>query len=169
MTIREIHIIPHKNLKKVCEKVRSIDKKILENIKDMLDTMYNASGIGLAAPQVGILKRLVVIDIANKKDNPSPLVLINPEIVWKSKDQSFSQEGCLSIPEKFYKVARYKKIKITYTNEVNQKKELHAEGLLSICIQHEIDHINGILYIDHLSSMKRNMIIKKFKKIHKLI
>ena len=131
---------------------------------DMLETMYAAPGIGLAAVQVGILKRLIVIDISKEKETKNPLFLINPEIVSKSKKTSIYEEGCLSLPGYFAEIERPAECQIEYIEYDGKKKEMKANGLLATCIQHEVDHLNGILFIDYLSKLKKDMIIKKLVK-----
>ena len=130
----------------------------------MLQTMYKAPGIGLAAVQIGVLKRLIVIDISKREEEKKPIFLINPEIKFKSKKTSLYEEGCLSLPGYFAEIERPSECSIEYVDYYGKKKELKAEGLLSTCIQHEIDHLNGVLFIDYLSKLKRDMIIKKLTK-----
>ena len=131
---------------------------------DMLETMYAAPGIGLAAVQVGILKRLIVIDISKDKEKKNPLFLINPEIVSRSKKTSVYEEGCLSLPGYFAEIERPAECKIEYLNYEGKKSEIDANGLLATCIQHEVDHLNGVLFIDYLSKLKKDMIVKKLVK-----
>ncbi|MDB2353765.1 peptide deformylase, partial [Candidatus Pelagibacter bacterium] len=131
---------------------------------DMLETMYSAPGIGLAAVQVGVLKRLIVIDISKEKDKKNPLFLINPEIVSRSKKTSIYEEGCLSLPGHFAEIERPAECHVKYIDYTGKEKEIKANGLLSTCIQHEVDHLNGILFIDYLSKLKKDMILKKLIK-----
>tara|TARA_Y100000739_G_scaffold217192_1_gene213423 strand:- start:436 stop:867 length:432 start_codon:yes stop_codon:yes gene_type:complete len=133
-------------------------------MKDMLETMYKAPGIGLAAIQIGILKRIVVIDISKDEEKKSPLFLVNPEIIFRSKNTSVYEEGCLSLPGQFAEIERPAECHLKYLDFDGKTKELKADGLLSTCIQHEVDHLNGILFIDYLSKLKKNMIIKKLLK-----
>ena len=135
----------------------------------MLETMYAAPGIGLAAIQIGILKRLVVIDISKKEEKRQPIFLINPEIIFRSKETSVYEEGCLSLPGQFAEVERPAECSIKYIDYYGKEKELKADGLLATCIQHEIDHLDGILFIDYLSKLKKDMIIKKLVKQKKEI
>ena len=135
---------------------------------DMLETMYAAPGIGLAAVQIGILKRVIVIDLS-KDEKKNPLFIVNPEIIFKSKELVSYEEGCLSIPNQFAEIKRPSSCKISFLDYNGEKKEMSAEGLLATCIQHEIDHLNGILFIDHLSKLKKDLILKKTKKQKKEI
>ncbi|MBH20375.1 MAG: peptide deformylase [Rhodobiaceae bacterium] len=160
--------IPNKKLRQKCEPIEKIDKNIKTILDNMAETMYNAPGIGLAAVQIGINMQLVVIDCEygeNKKKNP--LFLINPEIIWKSEEMTIFKEGCLSIPEIYEEVERSTKCRIRYKDKKDSIQELDCDGLLSTCVQHEIDHLNGKLFIDYLSRLKRTSIEKKFIKINK--
>eukprot|EP01092_Planopodium_desertum_P002320 TRINITY_DN13668_c0_g1_i1.p1 TRINITY_DN13668_c0_g1~~TRINITY_DN13668_c0_g1_i1.p1 ORF type:complete len:135 (+),score=39.91 TRINITY_DN13668_c0_g1_i1:1-405(+) len=129
--------------------------------------MYAAPGIGLAAPQIGVMKRLVVMDVSDDKEKPQPLKLVNPEIIWESEDTSVYQEGCLSIPEQYADVERPAEVGLRYLDENGKEHEIEADGLLATCIQHELDHLDGILFTDYLSALKRNMILKKVQKLQK--
>tara|TARA_B100000575_G_C22861675_1_gene503443 strand:+ start:220 stop:744 length:525 start_codon:yes stop_codon:yes gene_type:complete len=169
MPIKKIITIPNPILRKVSEPVKTVNKEIKKLLKDMLETMYEAPGIGLAAVQVGVLKRIIVIDISQKDEKKKPLFIINPELTYKSDDLVSYEEGCLSIPNQFAEVKRPNKCNINYLDFEGNKKEIKAEGLLATCIQHEIDHLNGILFIDHLSKLKKDLIIKKAKKQKKEI
>ncbi len=164
MTIRKILTIPDKILRKKSLEVKEINKEIKNLIDDMLATMYDAPGIGLAAIQIGVPKRVVVIDVSKEEDKKKPLHFINPEIVWKSEKKAIYEEGCLSIPNQFAKIERPEKCKLKYIDYNGNKKELETEGLLATCIQHEIDHLNGILFIDYLSKLKKDFIVKKLSK-----
>jgi peptide deformylase len=144
-----------------------VDQKIRRLLDDMLDTMYDANGIGLAAPQVGVLQRVIVLDITRLDDVAVPLRLVNPEIIWRSDDRELKEEGCLSLPEYYGEVERADAIKIKYLDRDNVQQEMHADGMLATCIQHEMDHLDGILFVDHLSSLKRNMILRKLNKAKK--
>jgi len=135
---------------------------------DMLETMYEAPGIGLAAIQIGIPRRLLVIDLAKEGETPNPLFVANPEIIWQSETLSDYEEGCLSIPDFYEMVSRPSEIKVRFLNRQGDAVELHATGLLATCLQHEIDHLNGILFVDHISRLKRDRVIKKFAKAQKL-
>ena len=169
MPIKKIITIPDPILRKISEPVKLIDKEIKKLSEDMLETMYEAPGIGLAAVQVGILKRVIVIDLSKKDEKKNPLCIINPKLTFKSDDLVSYEEGCLSIPSQFAEVKRPNKCNIKYLDIEGNKKEIKAEGLLATCIQHEIDHLNGILFIDHLSKLKKDLIIKKANKQKKEI
>ncbi len=164
MSIRNIIIEPDPILRKKSTTLENVDDSVRKLLDDMLLTMYNAPGIGLAAVQVGILKRIIVIDVSKKEEKKKPLFLINPKIKFKSKNTSLYEEGCLSLPGYFAEIERPAECNIEYVDYFGKKKELKANGLLSTCIQHEIDHLNGILFIDYLSKLKRDMIIKKLIK-----
>ena len=164
MSQRKIVIEPDPILRKVSEPIEKVDNDLRKLLDDMLETMYAAPGIGLAAVQVGILKRLIVIDISKDKEKKNPLFLINPEIVSKSKNTSMYEEGCLSLPGHFAEIERPSECQINFLDYNGKKKEITAKGLLSTCIQHEVDHLNGILFIDYLSKLKKDMIIKKLVK-----
>ena len=151
-------------LRKVSEPVTKIDAEIKGLMDDMLETMYNAPGIGLAAVQIGILKRVIVIDLSKEGEKKTPLFFVNPEITFKSDDLISYEEGCLSIPNQFAEVKRPNTCKISFLDYEGKEKEINADGLLATCIQHEIDHLNGILFIDHLKKKKKDLIIKKTKK-----
>jgi len=166
MPLKNIITVPDPLLKSISKPVDKIDNKIKILINDMLETMYNAPGIGLAAIQIGIPLRIIVIDIS-KGDEKKPHFFVNPNIVWRSDKTSTYEEGCLSIPNQFAEIERPESCKVEYLDLNNQKKEIEASGLLSTCIQHEIDHLNGILFIDYLSKLKKNMIIKKVTKNNK--
>ena len=164
MTTRKILIEPDPILRKKCSPLEKVDDQTRKLMKDMLETMYKAPGIGLAAIQIGILKRIVVIDISKDEEKKSPLFLVNPEIIFRSKNTSVYEEGCLSLPGQFAEIERPAECHVKYLDFDGKTKELKADGLLSTCIQHEVDHLNGILFIDYLSKLKKNMIIKKLLK-----
>ena len=163
MTIRKIITEPDPILRKKCEPLLKVDDSLRKLMKDMVETMYKAPGIGLAAIQLGILKRLVVIDIS-KDEEKKPLFLVNPEITFRSKKTSIYEEGCLSLPGQFAEIERPAECFLKYINFEGKQMELKADGLLSTCIQHEIDHLNGVLFIDYLSKLKKTMIVKKLTK-----
>ena len=168
MALLDILVAPHPTLAKKAEDVAEVTDEIRETLDNMLETMYKAPGIGLAANQVGILKRMIVVDVANpEEEKPAPIKLINPVITQSSDDLSTYQEGCLSVPTFYEEVERPEKITVEYLDENGQKQSLKAEGLLATCIQHEIDHLNGVLFVDHLSRLKKNMIVKKLNKLKK--
>lgn len=168
MAIRPILILPDARLRAVADPIVEIDEEIRTLAKDMLDTMYDAPGIGLAAPQVGVLKRIVVMDLAPEGEEPTPLVMINPEITHFGDQMQVTEEGCLSIPELYYEVERPNSVTVTYTDLDGQEISKEADGKLAVCIQHELDHLDGVLYIDYLSRLKRDRVIKKFDKQAKL-
>ena len=164
MSKRKIVIEPDPILRKKSKTLEKVDDELRKLLDDMLETMYSAPGIGLAAVQVGILKRLIVIDVSKEKDKKSPLFLINPKIITKSKTTSIYEEGCLSLPGYFAEIERPAECNVEYIDYNGKKKEIKASGLLSTCIQHEVDHPNGVLFIDYLSKLKRDMIVKKLVK-----
>ena len=164
MPQRKIVIEPDPILRKESAPIEKVDNDLRKLLDDMLETMYAAPGIGLAAVQIGILKRLIVIDISKDKEKKNPLFLINPEIVSKSKNTSIYEEGCLSVPNFFAEVNRPKECHVEYLDYEGKKKILKAKGLLATCIQHEMDHLEGILFIDYLSKLKKTMIVKKLSK-----
>jgi peptide deformylase len=167
MAVREIIKLPDKRLRLKSEPVKQIDAGIRELVDDMFETMYAAPGIGLAAIQVGIAKRVVTMDLSKKEGDHKPQIFINPEITWKSEELSNYEEGCLSIPEYYEEVERPAEVKVKYLDIDGKPHEVKAKGLLATCLQHEIDHTNGVLFIDHLSRLKRNLVIKKFTKAAK--
>jgi peptide deformylase len=167
--VRKLDIItlPDSLLRSRSLPVERIDDELRGFLDQMLETMYAAPGIGLAAVQVAIPRRVVTIDVSQREDKDAPaapLFLINPEIVWSSDERAAAEEGCLSIPEYFAEVERPAKVRVTYLDREGKRQELEAEGILAICLQHEIDHLDGKLFIDHLSKLKRDMVIKKFTK-----
>ena len=167
MAVREIIKLPDKRLRLVSEPVKHVDAGIRKLVDDMFETMYKAPGIGLAAIQIGIAKRVITMDLSKKEDNHEPHVFINPEIVWTSDETAKYEEGCLSIPDYYEEVERPSQVKVKYLDRDGKTRELDAKGLLATCLQHEIDHINGVLFIDHLSKLKRDRVIKKFAKAAK--
>ena len=168
MTILEILKEPDPILRQKSTPVKKVDREIKKLMNNMLDTMYAAPGIGLAAVQVGILKRVVVIDISKEVNKNEPICLVNPEIIWKSDILEKKQEGCLSIPDYFADIKRPNACHVHYIDEHGKERLLKAEGLLATCIQHEIDHCNGILFIDYLSKLKKSFILKKLIKAKKI-
>jgi peptide deformylase len=167
MALREIITLPDKRLRLKSEPVKAIDKEIRALIDDMFDTMYAAPGIGLAAIQIAVPKRIVTMDLAKKDEPAQPQVFINPEVVWSSDDKATYEEGCLSIPEYYEEVERPQSVRVKFLDRDGKAKEIEAGGLLATCLQHEIDHTNGVLFIDHISKLKRDMVLKKFKKAAK--
>ena len=166
---RKILIEPDPILRKKCAPLEKVDDDIRKLMKDMLETMYDAPGIGLAAVQIGILKRLVVLDVSKDENKKDPLFLINPEIISKSENSSVYVDGCLSLPGQFAEIESPAECILKYIDYNGKAKELKADGLLATCIQHEVDHLNGILFIDYLSKLKKDMIIKKLVKHKKEI
>ena len=164
MAIKQILTEPNKILRQVSKPVQKVTKDEQSLMDDMLDTMYHANGIGLAAIQIGIPKRIIVMDIAKKDEEKNPMYFVNPVIKNKNKDLSTYEEGCLSVPNQFAEVDRPATCEVEYLNYHGEKKILKAEGLLATCIQHEMDHLEGILFIDYLSKLKKSMIIKKLSK-----
>ena len=167
MTVREIIKLPDKRLRLVSDPVKRIDAGVRKLVEDMFETMYAAPGIGLAGIQVGVAKRVIVMDLSKKEDARKPEVFINPEITWTSEETSTYEEGCLSIPEYYEEVERPAAVKVKYLDIEGKAQEAEATGLLATCLQHEIDHLNGILFIDHISKLKRDRVIKKFAKAAK--
>ncbi|MGA7487499.1 MAG: peptide deformylase [Xanthobacteraceae bacterium] len=167
MALRDILILPDKRLRQVSEPLKAIDAAIRKLVEDMLETMYDAPGIGLAAIQVGTPRRVVTMDLAKKDEPKNPQVFVNPEILWVSEEKAIYEEGCLSIPEYYGDVERPARVKVKYLDLEGKPHEIEASGLLATCLQHEIDHLNGILFIDHLSKLKRDRVLKKFSKAAK--
>ncbi|MDI6835344.1 MAG: peptide deformylase [Rhizobiaceae bacterium] len=167
MTIKPLIILPDPLLREVSKPVERVDSDILKLADDMLETMYDAPGIGLAAIQVGVARRLLVIDVSREDEEKQPLVFINPEILTSSDERSAYEEGCLSIPDYYAEVERPAKVTVRSIDRDGKEKTTEAEGLLATCLQHEIDHLNGVLFIDHISRLKREMVIKKFTKAAK--
>lgn len=164
MAIRDIIKLPDKRLRLISEPVKQIDAGIRKLVDDMFETMYKAPGIGLAAIQVGVAKRIITMDLSKKEDDHEPQVFINPEVLWHSEERAKFEEGCLSIPDYYEEVERPAAVKVKYLDLGGKKREIDAKGLLATCLQHEIDHTNGVLFIDHLSKLKRDRVIKKFTK-----
>ena len=167
MSIKDIITVPSEVLKKISEPVEKISINEKKLIKDLFETMYHSNGIGLAAVQVGILKRILVIDVSSKNEKKKPLSFINPVIKSLSDETSIYEEGCLSIPDTFIEIERPKICEVEYIDINGEKKNLKCDGLLSTCLQHEINHLDGKLIIDHLSKLKRDLIVKKISKIKK--
>jgi peptide deformylase len=168
-TVSKLDIItlPDRQLRTRSEPVERVDDEVRRFLDDMLETMYEAPGIGLAAIQVGVPRRVVTVDVAKREDedaDPNPLFLINPEILWRSDERAVHEEGCLSIPEYYAEVERPASVRVRYLDRDGQLQELEADSILAVCLQHEIDHLDGTLFIDHLSKLKRDMVIRKFAK-----
>ena len=167
MALLPIIIAPDPRLRMKTVPVDQVDEAARVFMENMLETMYAANGIGLAAPQVGDDRSVIVIDCARKGEAPAPIKMANPEIIEVSAEQKIHEEGCLSLPDHYAEVVRPKSIRMRYLDDTNIIRELNAEGMLATCIQHEIDHLAGVLFIDHISSLKRNMILRKLKKVKK--
>ena len=167
MATRTILTLPDPRLRLVSKPVGKVDAAIRKLVADMFETMYGAPGIGLAAVQVGVPKRVVTMDLAKKDEPKNPKVYINPEILWASEERTTYEEGCLSIPEYYEEVERPAQVKVRYTDLDGNAQEVEANGLLATCLQHEVDHLNGVLFIDHISKLKRSRVIKKFAKAAK--
>ncbi|MCP1536110.1 peptide deformylase [Methylorubrum extorquens] len=167
MTVRPLVILPDAQLRLTSEPVAAVTDEIRTLARDMIETMYDAPGVGLAAIQIGVAKRVVTIDTSKDENAKNPTVYLNPEIVWVSEEKRVYDEGCLSIPEFYGEVERPDRVRVRYMNLDGQIVEQEADGLLATCLQHEIDHLNGILFIDHLSKLKRDRVMKKFTKAAK--
>jgi peptide deformylase len=163
----QILTAPDPRLKQKSKPVDKVDDQIRRLMEDMLETMYAAPGIGLAAAQVGVLQRVLVLDIAKEGEDKRPVRMANPEIVWSSEDASSYEEGCLSVPEHYASVSRPQAVRVRYLDHENEIRELEADGLLAVVIQHEMDHLDGVLFIDHLSALKRGIILRKLSKQRK--
>jgi len=159
-----ILVAPDPSLKVKAVNVDQVDDEIRQLMDDMLETMHDANGIGLAAPQVGVAKRVLVMDLAKEDEDPTPIRMANPEIVWASDDVEPHEEGCLSLPEQFAEVVRPMAVKVRYVDHQNEIRELDADGMLAVCVQHEMDHLDGTLFVDRISALKRNMILRKLQK-----
>ena len=168
MAILPVITAPDPRLKLKSEPVEKVDDAIRRLMDDMLETMHVAPGIGLAAPQVGVTKRVLVVDVVKEGEQSNPLKLANPEILWTSEEKAAFEEGCLSLPDQFAEVTRSAKARIRYLDYENEICEIEVEGLLATCIQHEIDHLEGILFVDRLSMLKRNIILRKLSKLKRM-
>jgi peptide deformylase len=167
MALREIIILPDKRLRLMSLPAKAVDAELRRLVDDMFETMYEAPGIGLAAIQIGVPKRVVVMDLAKKEDPKEPLVFVNPQVLWRSEEKATYEEGCLSIPEFYEEVERPAKVRVKFLDIDGAEQELEASGLMATCLQHEIDHLDGVLFIDHISKLKRDRVIKKFAKAAK--
>lgn len=167
MTSLPIIWAPDPMLKTRCKPVEAVDDDTRRLIDDMFQTMYMAPGVGLAAPQIGVTRRIIVVDVAGKDEKPQPIALVNPEIVWTSDETQVYEEGCLSLPEMYADVERPAGVRVRYLDRVGAVQEVHGEGLLAVCLQHEIDHLDGVLFVDHISALKRNIMLKKMVKAKK--
>ena len=167
MAVRTILTAPDPRLKKKAKPVAAVDADVRQLMDDMLETMYAAPGIGLAAPQIGELRRIIVLDIDREDVKTGPLFMANPEVIEASDEDATYEEGCLSLPEHYSDVVRPAKVTVRYLDRDGKKQEMKCEGLLATCVQHEIDHLDGILFVDHISALKRNMILRKLLKARK--
>lgn len=170
MTVLKLYEYPEPVLKKKAEKVTKVDADVQKLLDDMLETMYASAGVGLAAPQIGVSKRIVVIDVEQEDDDNgvksgNPLFLVNPEIIWRSDDKVCGEEGCLSVPKQRAEVERNAQVKVRYLDYNGNEQEILGDGLLAVCLQHELDHLDGVLYIDRISRLKRQMLLKKLDKM----
>jgi peptide deformylase len=167
MSIKPLVILPDSKLRVISEPVKEITDEVRRLADDMLETMYDAPGVGLAAIQIGVPVRMVTMDVSKSEEERHPMVLINPEIVWASEEKRAYEEGCLSIPEYYEEVERPDRVRFRYMNLQGETIEQDADGLMATCVQHEIDHLNGVLFIDYLSKLKRDRVMTKFKKAAK--
>lgn len=167
MAILPILVAPNPVLKTKAKPVDAVDDEIRQLMEDMLETMYNARGIGLAAPQIGVSKRVLVMDVSKEDEDPKPICMANPEIVWASQEEELREEGCLSLPEQYAEVVRPLAVRVRYLDQQGEIRELDADEIMGICVQHEMDHLDGTLFVDHLSGLKRNMILRKLQKARK--
>ena len=168
MTIKPLIILPDPILRQASRPIETVDGDVRKLAADMLETMYDAPGIGLAAIQIGVPRRMLVLDVSKEGEDKAPLVFINPEVVSSSGERSVYEEGCLSIPDYYAEVERPAKITVKHLDGEGREQVTEADGLLATCLQHEIDHLNGVLFIDHISKLKREMVIRKFTKAAKL-
>jgi peptide deformylase len=168
MALRPIIKAPDPRLKLKAAPVGAVTPAIRQLMDDMLETMYSAVGIGLAAPQLGVLQRVIVTDIAKRDEPRQPLCMADPEVLWRSVERAAYEEGCLSFPEQFADVERPARVRIGYLDEIGARRELLAEGLLATCLQHEIDHLSGIVFVDYVSPLKRNIILRRLRKAKRL-
>jgi peptide deformylase len=167
MALRDILILPDKRLRLVSEPVKTIDGAVRRLVDDMFETMYKAPGIGLAAIQVGVPRRIITMDLSKEEDPQEPRVFINPDLLWSSEETATYEEGCLSIPEYYEEVTRPAEVRVQYLDLDGKEQVLEANGLLATCLQHEIDHLNGVLFIDYISKLKRDRVTKKYAKAAK--
>ena len=164
MTILPVIIAPDPRLKVTCPPIERVDDEVRRLMDDMLETMYRVPGIGLAAPQVGVHRRVIVVDATQKDEDPAPMKLANPELVWASDKLGIYEEGCLSLPEYYAEVTRPDRVRVRFLDYESEIREIEAEGVFATCIQHEMDHLDGILFVDHISSIKRGIILRKLAK-----
>lgn len=167
MAILDIIVAPDPRLKVTAKPVEKVDDDVRKLMDDMLESMHSANGIGLAAPQVGDDRRIIVVDVSPPEDDPDPIPMANPELLWVSDESGPHEEGCLSLPEQYAEVERPEAIKVRYLDYEGEIRELETDGVQATCIQHEMDHLDGILFVDHISSLKRNLILRKLVKMKK--
>lgn len=167
MSVLQIIIAPDPRLKLKAKAVKCVDAGVRKLMDDMLETMAGANGIGLAAPQVGVKRCVLVMDMSAKDEEPDPIFMANPKIVWASKDEELREEGCLSLPDHYADVLRPRAVKVRYLDYYNEVREMDADGLFAVCVQHEIDHLVGTLFVDYLSGLKRNIILRKLQKLRR--
>lgn len=168
MTVRPLVILPASQLRLTSNPVAGADKDVRKLVDDMFQTMYDAPGIGLAAIQIGVPLRVVTMDVSKRDDKQEPMALLNPEIVWKSEEMREMEEGCLSIPEYYETVERPDRVRLRYRDIDFKEHEIEADGVLATCIQHEVDHLNGVLFIDYLSKLKRDRVMKRYAKLARM-
>ena len=168
MAILDIIVAPDPRLKITAKAVKAVDDDVRALMDDMLESMHVANGIGLAAPQVGDSRRVIIVDISRAEEEPDPIRMANPELLWVSDEEGNHEEGCLSLPEQYAEVERPESIRVRYLDRSGEEQELDATGMLANCIQHEMDHLDGILFVDHISSLKRKMILRKLSKAKKM-
>jgi len=167
MAVLDIIVAPDPRLKLTAKPVKKVDASVRKLMDDLLETMHSARGIGLAAPQVGDKRRVIVVDVANEDEPPNPIRMANPELLWTSDEERIHEEGCLSLPEQYAEVVRPENIRVRYLDHENEIRELEAAGVLATCIQHEMDHLEGVLFVDHVSALKRRMILRRLQKAKK--
>ena len=168
MSILPIIVAPDPRLKVTCKPVDELTPELVTLMDDMLDTMYDAPGIGLAAPQVGVQQRIIVADVSKHEEERNPYQMVNPEVIWSSREFFDYEEGCLSLPEQYADVSRPRQVKISYLDRDGSSRLVEAEDLLAVCLQHEIDHLEGVLFVDHITKLKRDLILRKLRKMKKL-
>jgi len=167
MAILDIIVAPDPRLKITAKPVKEVDKSVRKLMDDLLETMHASRGIGLAAPQVGDKRRVIVVDVAGEDEEPNPIRMANPELLWASEEEGIHEEGCLSLPEQYAEVTRPAHIRVRYLDRDNEIREIEATGVLATCVQHEMDHLEGVLFVDHISALKRRMILRKLQKAKK--
>ncbi len=167
MAVLDIIVAPDPRLKITAKPVKKVDKSVRKLMDDLLETMHASRGIGLAAPQVGDKRRVIVVDVAGEDEEPNPIRMADPELLWASEEERIHEEGCLSLPEQYAEVTRPAHVRVRYLDYRNKIREIEASGVLATCIQHEMDHLEGVLFVDHISTLKRRMILRKLQKAKK--